>query len=224
MEAECEGGTRPYDTRTCSLIIMNENKRAPIIFKAQQSKLGYSAWTSFYFVILIVIFNIWNCMSVTYWFQFLSSLFHGATPKGKSHTSHYEIKVDKNSFLKTQISISKNRQDLSFYYIHLNSLVMTKQEGLHQHVTDVTQLFTTFQKQPQQHRNHRSITIRRNNSNQLGHKPKSSLAVWGFAVVVVNVQMDNLSQSFSSLREHQNHLEVLLKHGLLGLPPKFLFQ
>lgn len=43
VEAESEGGTKPYDDRKCSLIIMNENKRASIIFKAQQSKLGHNA-------------------------------------------------------------------------------------------------------------------------------------------------------------------------------------
>lgn len=109
------------DFRNVSLTTTNENKRPPIIFKAQQSKLNYNAEIFFFFFFLVtwvVVFNTLSCIA-TGWFQFMSSLLHRAISKGKTTKATMKIKVDKNNLLTKQISISKSK--ICPFNIHLNN-------------------------------------------------------------------------------------------------------
>lgn len=132
----------------------------------------------------------------------------------------------KNNFLKQQIRISKSRTHPFIPHLNSPDCHGNTESPTSAYTKDMTSLHN-IPKQPQAAQEPLGPSLSERTRLQLGHKPKSSFVVPGFGfvvVVVVIVQMDNLSRCFSYLRQHENHQEVLSKHGLLGPPPKFLFQ
>lgn len=84
--------------------------------------------------------------------------------------------------------------------------------------------FHNIPEQPQEAHELLGLLLSERTRSQLGWKPKSLFEVLVGVFVVVQVQVDKLSQRSSHLQVHRNCLEVSSKYGLQGPPPKFLFR